>query len=100
MENKTAKAISELVNKISFNGIEIGTELSTDHRYLQNELFKMFIHFAGNLAANYKNGKYDGRNEYACKCAKIMIDALERNELFDAEYYLEEYEKIKAQIWQ
>ena len=37
--------ISNLVNSTIFNPLETGVELSTDHRYLVNEEFKMFLHY-------------------------------------------------------
>lgn len=71
-----AKAISELINDCSYSPRRVGCELSTDHRYLQSEFGRTAIHFLGCLADNYDKGYYDGRNEYECKCAKIMISAL------------------------
>ena len=71
-----AKAISELINDCSYSPRRVGCELSTDHRYLQSEFGRTAIHFLGCLAENYDKGYYDGRNEYECKCAKIMISAL------------------------
>lgn len=73
-----ASKISNIVNSTLFNPIEVGIELTTDHRYLQNEEFKTFLHFAGQLARNYEKGLYDDRNEFACKSALAMIEGLKR----------------------
>ena len=89
-----ADIISEMVNKSSFRPMEVGVELTTDHRYLVNEEFKMFLHFAGQLARNYENGNFDGRNEFACKCAKIMTDALKQSDLYDVKLWKELYDDI------
>ena len=89
-----ADIISEMVNKTSFRPMEVGIELSTDHRYLVNEEFKMFLHFTGQLARNYENGKFDGRNEFACKCAKVMADALKQANLYDVNLWKDLYDDI------
>ena len=82
-----AKAISELINDCSYSPRRVGCELSTDHRYLQSEFGRTAMSFFGCLAENYEKGLYDARNEYECRCAKIMIDALR-----DAGLWHEEYE--------
>lgn len=83
-----AKEISNLINDCSYNARRVGCELSTDHRYLQSEFGKTALHFLGCLAENYDKGYYDGRNEYVCRCAKIMIQSL-----VDANLWCEEYER-------
>lgn len=87
IKNVKAKAISELINDCSYSPRVVGCELSTDHRYLQSEFGRTAIHFLGCLAENYDKRSYDGRNEYECKCAKIMISAL-----IDAGLWNEEFE--------
>lgn len=97
-KDSKATKISDLVNDTCFSPLEVGVELSTDHRYLVNEMFKTFLHFSGQLARNFENGNYDGRNEFACKCSKIMIDALIKEDLYHKEhwdrYYDEELTKV------
>ena len=90
----TADNISEMVNKMSFNPMQVGVELTTDHRYLVNKMFKTFLHFTSQLSRNYENGKYDARNEYACKCSKVIIDALEKADIYKRKYFEEEYDAI------
>mgnify|MGYP003298018847 CR=1 FL=1 len=92
--NSRASKISDIVNSTLFNPMEVGIELTTDHRYLQNEEFKMFLHFTGQLARNYENGNFDGRNEFACKCAKVMVDALKQADLYDVKFWKELYDDI------
>lgn len=87
IKNVKAKEISHLINDCSYSPRVVGCELSTDHRYLQSEFGQTAIHFFGCLAENYEKGRYDGRNEYVSRCAKIMIDALK-----DADLYSEEFE--------
>lgn len=68
-------AISDIVNNTLFQPMEVGVLLSTDHRYLQQQMFNMFVAFASMLSHNYKEGYYDGRNERACKFANAMMEA-------------------------
>ena len=89
-----ASQISDIVNNTLFNPIEVGVELSTDHRYLVQEMFKMFLHFSGKLAMDYEKGFYDGRNEFACKCSKIIVDALKESDMYDTKYWEEKYAEI------
>lgn len=88
INNVKAKEISDLINDCSYEPRTVGCELSTDHRYLQSDFGKTALNFLGCLAENYDRGYYDARNEYMCKCAKIMMSALE-----DAGLWYEEYEK-------
>lgn len=90
--NSKASTISNLVNVTTFNPLETGVELSTDHRYLVNEEFKMFLHFIGQLSRNYDKGQYDDRNEFACQCAKTMVTALEEKGLYERRFWEERYD--------
>ena len=92
--NSKANAISELVNVTTFSPLETGVELTTDHRYLVNEEFKMFLHFVGQLSRNHDNGRFDERNEFACKCAKTMVTALEQAGLYERRYWEDRYDEV------
>lgn len=98
MKNAKAKAISDLVNG-SFSPKEVGVELSTDHRYLQNEFFKCALAFMGCLANNYRKGYYDGRNEFAAKCADVCIKALEAEDLYFSKYENRLYDEILEKMY-
>lgn len=89
-----ASKISDIVNSTLFNPLETGVEFSTEHRYLVNKMFKMFLHFAGQLSRNQVTGNFDGRNEFACKCSKIMVDALIKENLYDEKWWNERYDEI------
>ena len=45
-----------------------------EHRYLQNEMFKVCLEYIKKLAENCGNGCFDPRNEYAAKTSKKIID--------------------------
>lgn len=95
-----ASKISDIVNSTLFDPMEVGIELSTDHRYLQNEEFKVFLHFAGQLARNYEKGLYDDRNEFACKSALAMIEGLEKAGLYDRKYWYARYDEMLAKSYE
>ena len=45
-----------------------------EHRYLQNEMFKVCLEYIKTLAENCEKGYFDPRNEYAAKTSKKIID--------------------------
>lgn len=92
-KDSKASQISNIVNSTLFNPLQVGIELSTDHRHLQNEMFEMFLHFCGQLKRNKEKGVFDARNEFACKCAKTMIDALEKEGLYLLDYWNDRYDE-------
>lgn len=89
-DNKNGNIISDMVNSSLFDAKSVAKFMAKDHRYLQGEFFKLCEYFIAILAHNYENGIYDGRNEYACKCAKIMTDALVENKMID-KWWIENY---------
>ena len=94
LKDSVASRISDMVNKISFYPTEVGIELTTDHRYLVGQEFQCFLAFIGQLSINYDKGFYDARNEFACKCSKVITDALKEKGLYDVEFYKNNYEEI------
>ena len=92
-KDSKASQISDIVNSTLFNPLQVGIELTTEHRYLQNEMFEMFLHFCGQLKRNNEKGIFDERNTFACKCAKTMIDALEKEGLYTSSYWNDMYDE-------
>ena len=86
--DKTAATISQLVNNMAFDPLQIGVELTTDHRYLVGKIFQTFLHFAGELSRDYEKGYFDDRNKTACKLSHIMIKALENEKKHDNVFML------------
>lgn len=79
MEKRTedfVKASENFINVYGVEKLEAARGWANMHRYLVNSFFGIVVRFIGILAKNYADGNYDGRNEFACYCAKIMIDAL------------------------
>lgn len=93
IHDSKAGQISNIVNVTTFSPLQVGVELSTDHRHLVNEEFKMLLHFIGQLSRNYEKGYYDDRNEFACRCANVMVSALEEKDLYIRKYWEEQYDK-------
>ena len=50
--------------------------MAREHRYLQQEMFKVCLEYVKILAQNAENGRFDPRNEWACKASKYMIEGL------------------------
>lgn len=71
-----AEEFSHFVNGKMESPLRTGHELANDHRYLVNEKFKVVMAFVEQLADNYKKGRYDDRDERACKVAYFAIEHL------------------------
>lgn len=95
-QDSTASKISNLVNSTTFNPVEVGVELNTEHRYLQEQIFRMSLHFIGQMALNYEKGLFDARNENACKMAHEIIEGLKEKDLYNQKYWSNEYGKIQT----
>lgn len=83
-----ADVFSEYVNGKMGSPRKIGKAIADDHRYLVNEKAKLMFCFMEQLAENWHKGRYDQRNEWACRLAAEAIDHLAENGLY---YLPEEY---------
>lgn len=72
---------SDFVNGKCISRAKVAKGMANDHRYLQQEMFKIFIEYTKVLSENYHKGFYDPRNEYACKCASKIVKCLEEEKL-------------------
>lgn len=84
-----ADEFSDYVNGKMGSPRKIGKALADDHCYLVNEKAKMMFCFMEQLAENWHRGRYDERNEWACRLAAEAIDHLAENNLYHLpkEYY-------------
>lgn len=73
---------SRFVNGGMCSAKETGRALAADHRYLVNEKGKVMFYFMEALAADWRKGRYDQRNEWACRLAAVAMDALEAQGLY------------------
>lgn len=69
-----ARQFSNYVNRCPNDFKKAAKAMGRDHRYLQNEMFKVFMSYIKILAENCENGCYDPRNEYAAETSKKIID--------------------------
>ncbi|GCB33600.1 hypothetical protein KGMB02408_05450 [Bacteroides faecalis] len=82
-----AQEFANFVNGRMCSADITGKELTRAHRYLQQEMFKVFIGFMRQLAINYQNGIYDVRNEWASQLASEAYRHLRERELiYDPEF--------------
>lgn len=54
-------------------------KMAREHRYLQQEMFKVCLEYIKVLAENYENGIYDNRNEWSCQISKDFVDYCNEN---------------------
>lgn len=55
---------------------KVAERMATEHRYLQNEMFKVCLEYIKVLAENSEKGWYDGRNDWACKTSGKIVELL------------------------
>ena len=75
-DNVFVRQFSSFVNGKCGNKENVAELMSREHRYLQSEMFFVCLAYIRKMAENYDNDCYDLRNEYACRTAKQMIEAL------------------------
>lgn len=89
-DKEFAKEFENFVNGRMRSADDTGMELSRAHRYLQQQMFKVFIGFMRQLAHNYRKGYYDDRNEWASRMAAEAYGILvEKKLVYDPDYKTE-----------
>lgn len=82
-----AKEFENFVNGRMASADKTGRELTKAHRYLQQQMFKVFIGFVRQLAINYREGRYDDRNEWTSHLAYMIYNhLLEERLLHDPDF--------------
>ena len=75
------------VNGRVSNPEKTGMAMTTMHRYLQQQAFKVCLGYIKALAYNYRKGRYDQRNEWASKLATDAYSHLiEADLLYDPNF--------------
>lgn len=75
------------VNGRVSNTEKTGMAMTIMHRYLQQQAFKVCLGYIKALAYNYRNGRYDQRNEWASKLADVAYTSLiEADLIYDPEF--------------
>lgn len=75
VDKAIARRMSDNVNGKVCDRRAVAAMLARDHRYLVNEQFKLFYEFCHILAMDYEAGRFDPRNEWACKMAHEFMQA-------------------------
>jgi hypothetical protein len=69
-----ARFFGNFVNGKCESKRKVAELMSKEHRYLQNEMFKVCLEYIKILAENCEKGWFDPRNQYAAKTSKEIID--------------------------
>lgn len=67
---------------MSYEKEELAKEIVNDHRYIQDEMFGVFFNCIKDWAKMYENGRYDYRNERACKISYEIVKTLKEKGLY------------------
>jgi hypothetical protein len=79
VETKTGEMMAEDLDRfVNMMGHDsqgfVGQVVHRTHRYLQQEIFILFMRCVGEWARCADSGVYDGRNEYTCRMSKRIRD--------------------------
>lgn len=69
-----ARFFGNFVNGKMRSKKKVVERMCLEHRYLQNEMFKVCLEYIKKLAENCENGWFDPRNQYAAQTSKKIID--------------------------
>lgn len=86
-----AQEFANFVNGRMCSADNTGRELTRAHRYLQQQVFKVFVGFMRQLAYNYQKGIYDDRNAWASRLASEAYTLLIESDLI----YDPDFNKLK-----
>lgn len=71
-----ARQFSDYVNSCPNDFEKAAKAMGRDHRYLQNEMFKLCLEYFKVLEQSYLNDRYDDRNRWAVKTANKALSLL------------------------
>lgn len=86
-EKKVVNDLSNAVNNCCANLKTMADCLARDHRYLVGKHFDMAMYFLARLARDYKENRFDDRNERACRVSKKIMDYLVDNDIISESRY-------------
>ena len=78
-EVELAITITDALNG-SFNKKDFVEQMSREHRTLQSEFTGLCLEWLLKCREMYEDECYDGRNEFACKTGKVLMDHLEKGD--------------------
>ena len=74
MDDVFARFFGNFVNGKLTSKKHVAEVMCREHRYLQNEMFKVCLEYIKLLAENCEKGWFDPRNQYAAQTSKKIID--------------------------
>jgi len=77
-----ARAFTDYINTLSNQEKSLAKALHNSHRTLQQSVMRVFLQFVELLDDDYKNNRFDARNETSCELANIIMkktDEIERS---------------------
>ena len=74
MDDVFARFFSNFVNGKLTSRKHVAEVMCNEHRWIQNEMFKVCLEYIKLLAENCENGRFDPRNQYAAQTSKKIID--------------------------
>lgn len=74
MDDVFARFFGNFVNGKLTSKNHVAEVMCREHRYLQNEMFKVCLEYIKLLAENCEKGWFDPRNQYAAQTSKKIID--------------------------
>ena len=72
--NVFVRQFENFVNGKCFDMRKTAKLMTKKHRYLVQEMFKLFIEFVRELSKDYDNNRYDERNEWSVKTSKEIVE--------------------------
>lgn len=75
-----AQEVASALNNFNFKYDDFVREMSNQHRTLQDYFNILVIKWLDNCKEQYKDGNYDGRNEYRMKLLAQLADEIRRIE--------------------
>lgn len=78
-----SEIFSNFVNSgLSYDFEQFAEKITTDHKTIQDDSFRMMFKCMEKWHTMYKEGNYDGRNEGSLKLAYEMIESLKEKGLY------------------
>ena len=74
MDDVFARFFSSFANGKLTSRKHVAEVMCREHRWIQNEMFKVCLEYIKLLAENCENGCFDPRNQYAAQTSKKIID--------------------------
>lgn len=78
---ETARMVSRHINNMCFDPADFVDTMLSEHRTLQQTFTGLCLSWFSALAKQHDRGRFDGRNEFSCKIAKVVQEKIIDGEL-------------------